>query len=219
MNVAKASHLIGVSDDSIRRWTSEYADFLSPTASPGRGKTRVLAPHDLAVLAYIATLRDSGLGHEETRGRLAEMQGNDWDDLPAVPPEWFDDGETMTVMQAAGRAHELATIAALQTELTHVRSELARAENRVGELQAQLSEMETRQAASEDEKHQVEQAKHAVELDLERARADVSRLEGVLSSYSFGREKPVNVGLIVAVALAAGALLVIVAFVVARLVM
>lgn len=219
MSVAKVSHLIGVSNDSIRRWTSEYAEFLSPTAGPAKGATRVIAPHNLAVLSNTAILRDSGLGHEETRARLAEMQDDDWKDLPSVPHEWFEDNETMTVVQAAGRAHELATIAALQTELTHVRSELVRAENRVGELQAQLADMETRQTASEDEKHQIEQAKHAVELDLERARADVSRLEGVLSSYSFGRGKPVNVGLIVPVALAAGALLVIVAFVVARLVM
>ena len=54
----------------------------------------------------------------------------------------------MTVVQAAGRAHELATIAALQTELTHVRSGAGPGREQVGELQAQLADMETGQTAA-----------------------------------------------------------------------
>ena len=96
----------------------------------------------------------------------------------------------------------------LQKELQYTHQELDVARGRVKDLETKL-----------EAKAEVEAEKVQLQVALERAKADVSRLEGVLSSYSFGREKPINVGLIVVTALLVGALLVILAFVVARLLM
>jgi hypothetical protein len=65
MNLADLARLLQLDGSTLRRWTALYAEFLSPGAAPPKGKARVLADHDLKVLRYIATMRDSG--QDQTR--------------------------------------------------------------------------------------------------------------------------------------------------------
>ena len=66
-------------------------------------------------------------------------------------------------------------------------------------------------------KHEQQARAEQLQDDLSKARAEVARIEGQLSSYSFGREKPLNIGLLLVGAILFGVLLVIVVFVVANL--
>jgi chromosome segregation ATPase len=77
-------------------------------------------------------------------------------------------------------------------------------------------ELRTRNDLMETEKRAIEQEKHEVEKELLAARAEVARLEGRLESYSLGREKPLNVGLLLAVAFVFGVLVVVLIFIIAH---
>jgi DNA-binding transcriptional MerR regulator len=212
MNTTKLAKLINVSPDTVRRWTNDYRDYLSPTGAPVKGQTRVLTPHDMAVLAHIAVLRDTGLSHEEVTRRLDDLLAGDWQDLPPSPHEWLDETETVAVAEAAERAREMVTIAALQSELRHTQQALEAAQARAESLQGELDALRAQQDASQE-------TIHGLEIEVERAKGEVETLKARLAAYSFGRDHPVNVGFILVAALIAGAVLVALAFVLARVLM
>ena len=223
MNIATASKLIGVSGDTLRRWTKDYRQFLSPTAAPGSGQTRVLTRHDLSVFQFVATLRDNGVDKHDILRRLADMQNGGWETLPEVPNEWMAEPEdTVSVSLAAARASEIGQIAALQTELTHVRAQLEQATQRAEALQTRVeaiqAELDATRATGDATAASLQESLHAAQLDLERARADVARLSGRLDQYAFMGDRPLPVVVIVAVTAVAVAVLVIVLLIVVRLV-
>lgn len=61
-NVAKR---LDVSVSTVRRLTGEYADWLSPTASPRPGGTRIYTEQDVEVLAVIVAMRQDGAPEDE----------------------------------------------------------------------------------------------------------------------------------------------------------
>lgn len=244
MNVATVSNLIEASPDSVRRWCARHRQFMSPTATPQKGKTRNLTTHDAAVLSYIALSRDNGIEHDEIADRLAEMQSNGWSNLPELPVNWIDDGseDTIPVEAAAVRASQIAQIAVLQNELEHTRSKLENtqnqltqaveraknAEQRVIDLKAESEEMRVSENAEKDnlrgefsvEKQRLQDELHAAQLNAEKARGEVTALQARLSSYAItGGDKPIPVALIIFVTAITVAVLVIVLLVVVRLVL
>jgi septal ring factor EnvC (AmiA/AmiB activator) len=132
-----------------------------------------------------------GVFHHDAPDRLESERARDWQDLSPLPESWLTVGDTISLALATSRASELAAVATLQTQLSHVTGQLQAALERANGLAHELEALRT-------DKQATEAARMAVALDLERARADIARLEGVLSAYSFGWEKPVNVGLIMA---------------------
>jgi DNA-binding transcriptional MerR regulator len=209
MNPTTLAKLLNVDPVTMRRWTLRFAPYLSPSASPSKGKTRTFTDDDVRVLRYIGILRDTGTDLDEIENRLKELQNNNWADLPPVPSEWETPNDTMPVMEAASRAYQLAQVAVLQKELEHTKNSLLAAQDRVAELESQLSG-----------KASIETEKHALELDLAVSRGEVERLKAELKAYgmaySIGRnERPVSaVTLVMLVALATVILVLIVAAVV-----
>lgn len=233
MNPAELAKLVDVSGDTLRRWTKEYSEFLSPSATPPKGQTRVMTEHDQRVLLLVSNLRNAGQNKRDIKDRLAAEQKNDWETLPAIPGDWGMPSVRMDV--AASRASEMATVAALQTQLQHVTQELAQAQARVTKLEQELAEGRERERTLREEnierEHElldntrdVDEQRQAMQVELLEAKATVARLEGELKAetarleaYGLGRGKPLNVGLLIVSAILFGALLVVVIFVVARL--
>ncbi len=202
MNLADLARLLQLDGSTLRRWTALYAEFLSPGAAPPKGKARALADHDLKVLRYIATMRDSGQDQIAIADRLKAMQADGWHDLPGLPAEWGGVGKSVPMDLAASRASEMAQVAVLQSELQHARMALEASQNRVKELEVLVQE------------------NHALQLDLERARADVRALEARLEGYqALLGDRPRNLVLIVLAALVLGAILVALAFTLSRVLM
>ena len=52
--------LYSVSIETIRVWTMEFAEYLSPTAQPGKNKNRVYTIADLEVLSLVSELKRQG---------------------------------------------------------------------------------------------------------------------------------------------------------------
>lgn len=233
MNPAELAKLIDVSGDTLRRWTKEYRDFLSPSATPPKGQPRNMSEHDQRVMKMIKSLRDAGQDREAIIDTLRREQENDWAGLPSAPEDWRASAVRSDV--AASRANELATVAALQTQLQHVTRALEEAQYRVTALEQSLEEAAERERQIRDESATREREinEHAAEIDRQRqalqinlleARTEVARLEGDLKAqvarleaYSFGRERPIHIVYIVAGAVLSGALLVVIIFVVASL--
>ncbi len=224
METKELADLLNVVPNTVRRWCSEYHEFLTPTAHPPKGKNRVLTLHDARVLHYVAAARDTGQAPETVRARLAAMQGADWANLPDVPPEWENPEETMLVTVAAERAYDVARVAVLQRELEMVQQQLQQAarraetaEDRVLTLENEINAVRASQTATEAE---LQQQLHAAQLELRTARGEVETLRARLSAYAItGGSTPIPVALIILVSAVAVAVLVIVLLIVVRLVL
>lgn len=58
---------------SIRNWSREYADLLSPQAS-GQAGPRLFTDEDAEILCLVAALRKSGVSRDETRQRILNRE-------------------------------------------------------------------------------------------------------------------------------------------------
>jgi DNA-binding transcriptional MerR regulator len=212
MNVSSVADLVGTSPDSLRRWTREYAAFLSPGATPPRGDERRLNEHDLRVLHFIGAARDAGTAHDKIREQLAALQKDGWAELPPLPEAWIQppqDGR-IAVSEAREESQHLAEIAAQQIVIQTLREQLQDAQGRAETLQRRVSELEgsdrTAQAEISD-----------LRVQLEKARGEVAALQARLSGYTFTGDHPIPLALIIAVTALAVVIVVLVVFVAARL--
>lgn len=225
MNTKRLADLLGVHSDSVRRWTARYSALMSDGATPPTGVAREYSQHDAAIMLYVATQREAQTPLEDIHDRLLEMQRNRWEGLPQPPPEWFvptskiqtaievppdaDDEEIHTRFMVK-RAAEFAQLEVLKNELTHTRHELQQAQEHANQLQAKLDMLEASERASQGEVTDLR-------LQLSEANGKVAALEARLSAYAItGGDQPVPVALIIVSALLAGAVLVALALVLAR---
>lgn len=212
MQPKELGDLLGVTSNTIRRWCDEFHKYLTPQASPPKGKQRVLAPHDARVLHYVAAARDTGQPIEAVIARLDAMQADDWQGLPETPPEWDRRDETITLPAAASRAYDVAQIAVLQRDLEYTRQALEAATARAESLAAELD-------AVRSDKGATDARVHALELDLSAARGEVDTLRARLAGYALAGDRPLPLAAIILITALAVAALVIVLLVVVRLVL
>jgi DNA-binding transcriptional MerR regulator len=207
-------NLLNVSGQTIRRWCTEYAACLSPGASPRPGQPRILNDHDRRVMMLVSELRVTGLNRRQIMIRLEAERDNGYEGLPALPSEWNNlehSGQTVSLSLAAARIAQERSLAMLQSEVQHLTHALDVAEDRVAELKARVAELEEAKGTTEEQLH-------AAQLELAAARGEAETLRASLQAYTLGRDRPVNVGLLVLSALLIGAALVAAVFVLARLV-
>lgn len=213
MQPSELGKLLSLSGQTVRRWASEYERFLSPGANPRRGDTRRFDTHDQRVMLLVAELRQAGLDSDAILERLESERSQDYAGLPTLPPGWGDN-DTITTELAAARAHEITRTAVLQTQLEYTQQALQQAQERAEALERDLQDAHDDQTATEA-------ARQALALELANVRGEVEALKARLDSYrlayGFGRDQPVSVAVIIVGALVAGAVLVMIAFVLARL--
>ena len=68
---SQAASQAGISVHSVRRWSAEFADYLSPGANPAKGTSRRRSAQYVQVLQEIARLRGEGLSTGAIAERLA----------------------------------------------------------------------------------------------------------------------------------------------------
>lgn len=66
--------LYGVTIETARAWSEEFAAYLSPTANPGHKKTRQFTVEDMTVFDLIATMKREGKVFEDIHTALAADQ-------------------------------------------------------------------------------------------------------------------------------------------------
>lgn len=119
----------GVADQTVKNWASEFADYLSPTATPQKGLKRSFTADDVAILALVHGMvgrgRDTGAAH-------AALQAGQRGETGMVAAQT---GDTLIEVQ---RDRDM-----LQGAVLELRRQLERTTGDRDELVAKLSEAET----------------------------------------------------------------------------
>jgi len=63
--------LFGVSRETIRSWSREFADYLSPTATPGENRHRQFVDDDLKVFSLVHQQKQAGMLFADIHAALA----------------------------------------------------------------------------------------------------------------------------------------------------
>jgi DNA-binding transcriptional MerR regulator len=130
----------GVSANTIRNWTSEYALYLSAAANPPTGQRRRFTEDDAAALALVAKMRADDKALEVIRAHLDAGERGTW------PPDGHDaaqnrhhDAQNSGMIQLSNQGENIALRA--KNELLERELEYYRA--RLEEMHARAVEAET----------------------------------------------------------------------------
>ena len=108
--------LFGVTIETIRLWTIEFADYLSPTARPGTNKTRLYSQADLEVMTLVAEFKAQNRTYTEIHATLKSGQRGE----PKVQSP-----DDITDLASSTREQRLALeVERLHRQLAEVRHEL-----------------------------------------------------------------------------------------------
>lgn len=144
-----AARVVGISVASVRGYSARFAQFLSPGASPGPGKPRVLTDDDLRVMRFIFYYTGQGESWDNVAARLArgEVATFDWVPPASALSDQAQAQETaLTAVPALlgsflqrledERRQDLDAARAREDELTR---QLLDARERIGRLEGELS--------------------------------------------------------------------------------
>ena len=70
--VGEVAKLFGVNDQTIRVWCKQFADYLSPGATPEKGTARDFADDDLKVFRYVQYALSRGHSYDEVWSQLRD---------------------------------------------------------------------------------------------------------------------------------------------------
>jgi DNA-binding transcriptional MerR regulator len=70
--VGEVAKLFGVNDQTLRVWCKQFADYLSPGATPGKGATRDFNDDDLKVFRYVQYALSRGHSYDEVWSQLRD---------------------------------------------------------------------------------------------------------------------------------------------------
>lgn len=154
--VGGISRLFNVAPQTVRTWCEQFGDYLSPTAVPPSGETRIFTNDDLLVLALVADMREALAGYEDIRAALARGERGK---LPQREEEERASDETATALalryeaQLAFKDGQLSQLAEerdhLREELREERTARTTAEKEASRLQGKLEALEARSGGGE----------------------------------------------------------------------
>lgn len=136
---------IDVSNTSVRNWSREFSEFLSPSANPTPGTPREYTDSDLLVLSTIAVLRSQLVNTEDIRQALADGTRLE----PLHRPQTEDAAESEDAAENTARA--AAAVAAIENALVAQQNRISALETKNDLLHEKLLEAERRATAAETE--------------------------------------------------------------------
>lgn len=159
-----------ISDETVRKYAIEFADYLSPTANPGDARMRFFTEDDIRVLSYVVDRKKVGAVFADIH---IELRNGQRGDPPALEPEEIN----ALTLDTDRRRLELQ-VELLTGELQVSRRELERLkeiEKQALKNEAKL-ELLQQQLGKTEEKYEHERRELQVRInELER---EIGRLEG-----------------------------------------
>ena len=119
--------MFGVARETIRNWADEFAEYLSPLATPGHGKRRMYSYDDLRVIALVAELKKQGMTYADIHVSLKNGQRGQ-------PPLVFPEDVQALVVSKQERQLELG-VEYLQQNMLQLQRRLEVAQTEVAALQ------------------------------------------------------------------------------------
>lgn len=168
INVADIARLFRVSGQTVRQWSIEFAEHLSPTANPGRNRTRSYTEDDLAVFALIADMKARGRVYHDIHTALSIGQRGELPSQETIRRRNRFEEELLKLQSATD--HELA-LARERLEQTQQQLEHAETDRDYWRAQATAAQEKLDTVSGELHSVQIEGARLSGEMDgLKRER-------------------------------------------------
>lgn len=164
MKTGDLAKWLDISVSSVKTWSREFGEYLSPAAQGGDNTARrYFDEQDARVLALVADLRSKNIPWDDIHATLASLKAHEWADLPPMPtappgviPQPVvtqSEAQNALVQQRQTLTREIALltdrVSDLQTALdaerdahTQTREALSAARGELGVLQGKLEVLE-----------------------------------------------------------------------------
>jgi len=174
-SVKDLSDLFGVTGQTIRQWSEEFVEYLSPRANPGKHRTRTYNEEDVEVFVLVAQMKEIGNVYEDIHVALASGQRGQLPDLSVIERKTrFED-----------RLLKLQTN--YEKELTLANEKAASALARVGEYEQRLEKMQEEVEFWQQRAVEAQDKLSTMEEALGETKFELAKLQG--ASEGFGRER------------------------------
>ena len=161
--VTQAARASGISASTVRLWSREYSEYLSPGARPGKGEQRLFAPDDIAIFKTVRAIRESGGNTDQIiaaldNGERLETTQETPQDVPGQASGTQTALLPMELIQAIVTPYKqqieanTARIERLEGELAHERAARLEAEKEASRLAGRLETMGEREESPEGKK-------------------------------------------------------------------
>jgi DNA-binding transcriptional MerR regulator len=131
MKPVDVAHLLNIGGSTVRAWSDEFREYLSPTAVGGDGRRRDFTLQDVQILGVIKQRTDHNTPRHEINAELRLLQDGDWRQLPPLEnPAENRDPSALVPMATAQTAITIERQALLR--------EISTLQNNVRELKGEL---------------------------------------------------------------------------------
>ena len=164
MKTGEVAHRLGVSENTIRNWTREFADHLSAGGAGGDGSVREITDQDARVLATIQRETRRGLPYDKIRKVL--KKGALIEALPPMPendPERVKDGIVLVPKQDADIEILRTQLNGLAAQLNQAMRERDSAVEKVDALYERIAELERQAGRVPDLEQRIAELKEQLE--------------------------------------------------------
>lgn len=131
-----------IGDSTVRAWSSEFGEYLSPTAVGGDNRRRDFTLQDRQILAVVKRYVDHNAPREEIHAELKRLQAGDWRELEA--PTSAPDETAITAAPGGDMA------LAFNVERRALLREVSTLQERVRDLENKLDERADRAAEKQE---------------------------------------------------------------------
>lgn len=163
MKTTQLGRWLNVSASTIRKWTDDFGEYLSPKANARAGGVRVYDETDRRMMAVIADMRNENAPMDDIHAALQQIVSSDYADLPPMPAAL--DPSVGAVPMVPREAADTA----LQITQQRLQRDIVILEEKVEDLTERLNSEEADHATTRAELHQTQ-------LELGKAQG---RLEGI----------------------------------------
>ncbi|GAB4575815.1 MAG: hypothetical protein Kow0077_29170 [Anaerolineae bacterium] len=199
MKTGELATWLGVSPSSIKTWSREFSDYLSPAARGGDNRSRrYFDEQDARILALVAELRTKNTPLEDIHATLAAMQAKQWVDLPAMPgaPPGLvqqpvvtqSEAQNALIQQRQALTREIALLSdrvnVLQEELEEERAAHGETRQALANTRTELGLLQGKLEVLEPERAQL----HALQQNFAETQQKLGELKGKLEVIERERE-------------------------------
>jgi DNA-binding transcriptional MerR regulator len=142
--------LFDISADTVRVWSEEFKEYLSPLANPGSGRHRIFNDDDLSVFALVSSIKDKGLTYAEAHAALQAGQRGDVPELIEGRAIELQSNLELQIIKQKNEAlqqerdNALQRVQNLQSQVSNLEGQLERADQDAGRVRSALDEARRR---------------------------------------------------------------------------
>lgn len=177
----KAQHiqiLYQVTTETIRTWAQEFGEYLTQTANPGKGRTRIFTQQDMQVFDLIATMRDRSASFEEIHAAL--QNGSRGARIDMTPEQIMTKGTELKLQLPATK------LAQIEVQLQRVQTEY---QSLLDQVRPMMEENATLKALLNDREQQIKNIQEAREKDMQSMRAMERELGKLAALLEIAQQK------------------------------